>query len=96
MTANDQRLVAEGLLGLTDIAQNVVPALRGRPCHPRSVQRWARVGLRTPVGVVKLESVMLPPPGGRASSRPAVERYFARLAEAQMGRRMPEADEVSV
>jgi hypothetical protein len=78
MTETELRLAKEGIVGLAAAAHDPLVLERyGRPLHPRSIQRWARIGIRLPGGTVRLEAIRMP--NGRVTSRAALARFLARI-----------------
>ena len=73
------RLINEGLIGMSQAARLFGTFRAGRPTHPSTVSRYCISGTRLGDGTfVRLEHVRMP--GGRlATSRPAILRYLACL-----------------
>lgn len=73
------RLLAEGGIGMGEVARRLGKGKGGRPTHPSTPARWATTGTLLPDGSrLRLESVSLP--GGRlVTSWPAVRRFLSAL-----------------
>ena len=66
----------EHLLNFTQAAERLPPRGDGKPCHPNTVARWARLGLN---GVI-LETIKVG--GRRYTSQEACQRFFEDLTKA--------------
>src|SRR5205809_192495 len=77
-----QRLLAEGLRPLAQVARKVPSFRNGRPTSPGCLWRWATRGAKAADGtIVRLETVNLC--GGRLlTSEAALARFLARLTAA--------------
>jgi hypothetical protein len=67
--------ISEALISFAEAARMVPRRRGGRGTHISTIYRWATLGIR---GVV-LESLQCG--GGRATSREAMARFFARLTD---------------
>ena len=87
-----ERLLAEGGIGMGEVARRLGKGKGGKPTHPSTPARWATAGVLLPSGQrLHLESVSLP--GGRlVTSWAAVLRFLRaqqtppRTAEAALVR----------
>lgn len=71
-----ERLVGEGLLGMSAAARRLGEYRAGRPCHPSTVTRWATDGVVLADGRrVRLESLKLN--GRLVTSWPALLRFIS-------------------
>jgi|GEM_PF-5673100 len=52
-------LLTESVQSLAQAARELRPLCAGRPVHPTALWRWARYGLDTPRGRIKLETVFI-------------------------------------
>ena len=86
-------LFEEGLIGFTQAAREEFrERLRAnRPISPVTLHRWARFGVRTPAGRIKLESVFVA--GRRATSRQACRRFKEAVNAAKCDRSPEEASD---
>jgi hypothetical protein len=72
-------LLSEKLYPITTLARDL-PGRGGKPIHPGSMERWARVGVRG----VRLEVALV---GGQlCSSRESVARFIERVTAARTGK----------
>ncbi len=78
-------LFDENVIGFTQAAREEFAArLRaGRPISPVTLHRWARFGVKTPLGPIRLESVFLA--GRRVTSREACRRFKEAVNHAMSG-----------
>jgi hypothetical protein len=71
-------ILSEKLYPIPTLARDI-PGRGGRPIHPGSMERWARVGVRG----VRLEVALV---GGQlCSSRESVTRFIERVTAARVG-----------
>jgi hypothetical protein len=75
-------LLSEKLYQIPTLAHDV-PGRGGKPIHPGSMERWARVGVRG----VRLEVALV---GGQlCSSKESIARFIERVTAARIGRGDP-------
>ena len=76
-------LLHEEVISLAQAAREL-PSLRaGKPVHPTCVWRWSKHGVSTPAGRIRLEVTAVA--GRIATSRQAVARFLAAVAQARFG-----------
>ena len=76
------RLLAEGGIGMGEVAKRLGRGKGGRPVHPSTPARWATAGVLLPSGQrLFLESVSLP--GGRLVTSWAAVLRFLRAQQTQ-------------
>lgn len=76
-----ERLLAEGGIGMGEVARRLGRSKGNKPVHPSTPARWARDGVRLPDGSrLHLESVTLP--GGRLVTSWAAVLRFLRAQQA--------------
>src|SRR4051812_3681693 len=69
-------LSSETLLPLAAVPERLPPGRSGKPLSFSAVWRWALKGIKTPQGIIKLETVKL---GGRLlTSEQALQRFAER------------------
>jgi hypothetical protein len=82
-------ILSEEVLSLPAAARRL-PRLRGgKPTHPTTLWRWARFGVATPAGRIKLQTYAYA--GSKVTTWESVERFLTAVAAARTGQPVPAA-----